>query len=462
MDRQEEEEVAGGGEEEEDVLGAPMAGLNVEDVRVDDDDAAADDAGADADEPLEHGHGGGADFGDVGEEVGGGGGGGQHDNADEVQDVELVNHQPYVSVSTLERAVAVLEEKRPIEGLVVKLQQRERRATPTPAERAVHAAAFRRFVELLGEPNGRAPLSFLILQDFLFVSEVGFRIDDVRTLFGEVLPKKAGLNRLFFEGCEIDASLIRLLASALTTTSPSAIHAGGGEHVLPTLTSCKVRFDRDGLRAIAEMLARRDLLLKALHLDLRGMGPAAGKIVCGCLPCTRLQRLHLHFDKVSVNTLDHVAATSSLRSLDIHANWSPEAVHSLLKQLRTNTSLETLFLVGDIERFGPGSGDLAERVEDTLQTYNYTLQFVAFMPTWSVDTSRIESYLRRNRWIRGRMRDLVRPAPSAGLWPVVMQMVSGLPSLTYKLLRDGDITAFSDVLLKVSTKKRRRIEEIGV
>jgi hypothetical protein len=138
----------------------------------------------------------------------------------------------------------------------------------------------------------------------------------------------------------------------------------------------------------------------------------------------------------------------------------PKLYIPLLKQLRTNTSLETLFLVGDIERFGPAPGVIAVRVEDTLQTYNYTLQFVALMPTWSVDTSRIESYLRRNRWIRGHMYDLVRPAPSAGLWPVVLEISSALPSLAYKLLRNGDINAFSDMLQNVSKMKRSRGEEV--
>jgi hypothetical protein len=447
----EEDVVVGGGEEEEDVLGAPMVDMNVDGggEEEEEEDDVDNDNGAG---PVQHDNGDGAQVGDVGEEEEGGGVG-QEDNAEEVQGLVTVIRQPSVTVSTLERAVAVLEEGRPIEGLMVKLQQREGTATTTPVERATRAAAFRRFVELLGDPYGRASFSFLILQGFRFVSDVGFPSEDVRTLFGEVLPKKPGLQCLFFEDCEIDASLIRFLASALTT-SPPAIP------ILHILTYCKVQFDQDGLRAVAEMLTRRDLSLKALDLDLRGVGPAARKMICGCVPRTRLQHLHLHFDEVSANALDRVAATSSLRYLTIHAVWSPGAVHSLAKQLRTNTSLDTLILLGDIERFGPGSSDLAQRVEDTLQTYNYTLQFVALMPTWGVDTSRIERYLRRNRWVRDRRHELRRPAPSAGLWPVVLQLVSGLPSLTYKLLRDGDINAFSDVLQRDRGTKRSRSEGI--
>jgi hypothetical protein len=455
-----EEDVVGEGEEEEDVLGAPMVDMNVEGggEEEEEEDDVDNDNGAG---PVQHDNGDGARVGDVGEEEEGGGVG-QEGNAEAVHDVDTVNRQPSVTVSTVERAVAVLEEGRPIDGLVVKLQQqRERRAATTtrPAERFTRAAAFRRFVELLGDPCCRASFTFLILQGFRFVSDAGFAIDDVRALFGEVLPKKPGLKCLVFEDCEIDANLIRLLASALTT-SPSAIHGGGGERTLHTLQYCNVQFDQDGLRAIAEMLTGSDLSLTMLDLDLWGMGPAACKLICGYLPGTRLQQFHLHCDEVSVNTLDHVAATSSLRYLTISAVWSPEAIHSLAKQLRTNTSLETLHLLGDIKRFGHASGDLAERFEGALHTYNYTLQFFAFRTTWGVDASRIERYLRRNRWIRGRLRDLRRPAPSAGLWPIVLEKSSGLPSLTYTLLRGGDINAFSDVLQGVSDTKKSRSEEI--
>jgi hypothetical protein len=233
---------------------------------------------------------------------------------------------------------------------------------------------------------------------------------------------------------------------------------------LDALRWAGVRLDPDGLHAIAGMATRRHSPLRRLELDLRGMGPAACQRLCGCLAgCPGLERLDLTVDEVAGDTLDHVAAAPSLKHLLLEAVWSPEAVTSVLKQLRTSPSVEALLLLGDVDRFGPGSDAVVAQVEETLQSYNFLLHYVGFSSSRTTSMSRIDGYLRRNDRIRNAretLPPLFRAASPLGLWPVVLQLVSDLPSLTYQLLRRGDIRAFCDVLHRTSdTTNRRRSEE---
>lgn len=312
---------------------------------------------------------------------------GQDDNAQEEEQGEEAGDDQYISVSTLERTVAVLEAGRRMGTFVVDLRQRERRAaatttTPPPPARATCATTFGRFVERLGDPSGRAVVvDVLIHRGFRFVTDPGFRTEDLRTLFGQALPKKQGLLYLYFEDCEMDASMIRLLEPPRTTT-PLATTAP----VVPTLgllTFRNTQLDLDGVHAIVGLMTLRDSAMTHFDLDLRGMGPEACQLVCGRLPrCTNLEDLHLRVDEVSGNMLDHVAATSSLKDLVIDAVWTPEAFRSFATQLRTNTSMVGFLLLGDIDRFGLMSDDIAAQVEETLQSYNCTPVELLFEERW--------------------------------------------------------------------------------
>jgi hypothetical protein len=366
----------------------------------------------------------------------------------------------FVIVSTLERAVAVLQqEENPwsLSLLKVTLKKSESRiAAPTAAERAVdraaRASAFHRFVELLGDrANGRA-VFMLVLDGFRFVQDEGFRTEDLRKLFGDVLPKTQGLHSLGFENCEIGATLMNLFTAALSAYT-SLVSSPGAKPTLAVLMLRHVQLDQDGLLAIAGLLTCQDSPLTELELDLRGMGPAAGKLICGCLPRNSSQvTLKLDIDKVTGDTLDHAAdASSSLENLFITTYWTPDDVQSLAKQLRTNTSLFGLLLFDRNSRSGPPClAESCEHVEETLKRYNYTLRHVNLMVQWiGLDTSGIDSYLQRNARIQGvlyRLPPLFDPSLPVRVWPAVLEMASGLPSLTYKLLRRGDINALCDVL----------------
>jgi hypothetical protein len=375
-------------------------------------------------------------------------------NAGEALEENFGAGEGFVFVSTLERAVAVLqqEENPTCPRLKVTLRKSESRiAAPTAAERAVERATrsemFRRFVELLGDPNGRA-FSMLVLDGFRFVPDEGFRTEDLRRLFGDVLPKKQGLRSLSFENCEVDSTLMNLFTSAVSMTTNST----ASKPALTFLDFSCVQLDQDGLAAIAELLKRHDSPLTRLHLSLIGMGPAACMLICGCLPHnTTLKHLGLDVDKVTGDALDHVAgATTSLKNLYISTSWTPDAVQSLANQLRTNTSLEGLYLNGASRQGDPDVGRSFERLEETLRTYNYTLSVVSLVGQWNgVDTSGFQGYLQRNKRIRRGLRRLppvFDPSLPVRIWPAVLEIASGLPSLTYKLLRRGDINALCDVL----------------
>ena len=62
--------------------------------------------------------------------------------------------------------------------------------------------------------------------------------------------------------------------------------------------------------------------------------------------------------------------------------------------------------------------------------------------------------LRRNERIHQALEDLpdYHVSPSA-LWPSVLEMVSDLPTLIYRLVRRGDVNALSDLLLSRSQQQ---------
>jgi hypothetical protein len=472
MDRRVEERGAG---EEHVVVGGPIADLNVgasvaENVVVvgadgdhhnEDEPPDVDEDGAVAAVANAEGH---------EEEEGGRGGIGQIGNALlEGERVHIIDGFTYTvaTVFTLGRAVAVLDRQGPpLTFLTVALQLHPDRriAGATPTVRVDRAAALHQFVELLGDPNGRSVGSQLTLDGFRFVSDVGlFCPDAVRRLFGDVLPNKSGIRALDIDDCEVDASLIRLLASALLLPLSSANATGPAAAARPALEALKlykIKLDQEGLQAVAALIGHRDSPLKKLELDLRGMCPAACEHICGCLPDnTKLEELELWVDDVSGDTLDHVAHdSSSLKFLRIMSSWTPKAVQSFVKQLKTNTSLEHLLLHGRID--GADFAEAGVHVENALESFNYSLKGISLDVRWNVDTSRIDGYLERNHRIQ-RMIESLTPLFQAksplGLWPVVLEMVNGLPPLVYKLLRRGDIQAFCDILRKShGTKKRSR------
>jgi hypothetical protein len=158
----------------------------------------------------------------------------------------------------------------------------------------------------------------------------------------------------------------------------------------------------------------------------------------------------------SADALDNAAASPALKCLwvDSETPFSDEAVRSLSKKLRTNTTLTNLFLA----QYRPPRDELPERfrsLANVLDTYNCTLVIVSLGTAYagSAVKEKIDDLLRRNGRIRTALEHLkprdYHVAP-ASLWPLTLAMVSRLPTLLYRLLRHGDLNLLGDRLARRS------------
>jgi hypothetical protein len=258
------------------------------------------------------------------------------------------------------------------------------------------------------------------------------------------LPGKRGLVNLRFEDCEIDASLICRLAAGLTKSWTTA-SAGP---VLEVLELPGVQLDQEGLRAIVGLVTHRGSPLVELAIDLSGMGPGACELVGGCLPhTTNLRSLALRADECPGDAMGRlVDASSSLTSVSVSTTWTPDAVQSIAKQLKTNRKLESIHVFGEANGL-VGEAFLAP-LEDALRELNHSLQHVRVSFMWDFDTARIDGYLLRNRRIQRvleRLPPVFDPSLPLIVWPVALETASDLPALTYTL-RQGDLHAFAEIV----------------
>ena len=102
-----------------------------------------------------------------------------------------------------------------------------------------------------------------------------------------------------------------------------------------------------------------------------------------------------------------------------------------------------------------GHAELLEKLEETLRTYNFNLTRVraTCMPnprrpgflTRGVG-DHIPGYLWRNQRIHQGLAQLAGYHMSPTVrWPLVLEMVSGLPTLLYRFVRRGDINTLCDL-----------------
>jgi hypothetical protein len=154
------------------------------------------------------------------------------------------------------------------------------------------------------------------------------------------------------------------------------------------------------------------------------------------------------------DALDDVAApSSSLAELTVLGSLSEASVAGLARQLRTNTTMVKLVL---LHRTADPASDNPERfwpIANVLDTYNVTLENVelAYSVAGSAVVATINELLRRNRRIRTVLEHFqlsrnYNLAP-AGLWPTALGRVSRLPTLLYRLLRNGSVDSPSDRLV---------------
>jgi hypothetical protein len=150
-------------------------------------------------------------------------------------------------------------------------------------------------------------------------------------------------------------------------------------------------------------------------------------------------------------------AASSLRRLEVIAEeWSDECVAGVARQLRTNTTLESLQIINS--HSDDGHSPLFRPIAEVLETYNFTLRKVTIrlgipiprQAEHELEDRVLTELRRRNRLFRRAIEQHLEPrgyhVSPASLWPRALGTVSVLPTLVYRLLRNGDLNALSDHL----------------
>jgi hypothetical protein len=163
--------------------------------------------------------------------------------------------------------------------------------------------------------------------------------------------------------------------------------------------------------------------------------------------------------------------SSALRTVRLDVErWTGAGRSCLAQQLRTNTTtLEELHIattptvstyVADDDGYWvrstrPGMSYCYIPWMELRETYNFSLRRLTEVYTLGMDgtppnmvADRITACLRRNGRIRqglGRLGGY--QVPQAGLLPRVLDLVSGLPTLVYRFLRQGDLSTIGTLLL---------------
>ena len=185
-----------------------------------------------------------------------------------------------------------------------------------------------------------------------------------------------------------------------------------------------------------------------------GLDASDLKLICQALPRnTKLRTFIAKTKGVLPDTLDSVASSSSLRHVMVYSGstFPDDCLASIARQLKTNTAMDRLYLrrmENDSafyrpERFRP--------LEEVLETYNVTLRTVVVegsIPRWD-EQEYVDNLLRRNARIHQAIEQL-KPqdyhVTSTVLVPNVFEMVSGIPTLLYRFLRNGNVNAFCELL----------------
>jgi hypothetical protein len=347
--------------------------------------------------------------------------------------------QEFFHVTSFREAARVLEDNagRPICHLCVRksmIQEWEQDEGNGPH-------SFRQFVTMLAQSDLRGV--HLPSWNVLRVAE-----SDVARLFGDVLPGHPTLESIKLD-CGLPAAHMRLFTAAMGTMSRRR-----GGVPLERLSFVGEGFTRELAHQIADML-HRNVPIGMLEVCPfpGGADPGSGKLLFEAVPhAMSLRYLRIILMECSADALDGAAASPALKSLwvDSETPFPDEAVRSLSKQLRTNTTLTDLFL--GLARYRlPREGDpeLFRPLAHVLDTYNFTLERVSVGPAYagSAAVRTIDDLLRRNGRIRTAL-DHWQPrdyhVSPASLWPVALAMVRRLPTLLYRFVRKGDLNLLGD------------------
>jgi hypothetical protein len=351
---------------------------------------------------------------------------------------------------TFGEAVELLEESEgpPIESMTVSMLTEEEAEVGEDGEilnGGDFARAFRRFVTVLGRGEGGRAVKDIKLYGvyWQWLPEA-----DVERLFAEVLPSHPTLEELW---SDVPAEYVKLLTSALPT-----------EKVTPlvTLGFFGPSFDHESAKALTTMISRNvaieSIILEPLPEDNFSGGLDAGdlKLICQAIPCnTKLRTFIAKTKEVLPDTLDGIATSSSLRHIMVYSGstYPDECLAGIARQLKANTTMEHVFLrrmEDDSEAYHP---DRFRPIEEVLETHNFTLRTVVVegsSPRWD-EQDFVDELLDRNARIQQAITKLTptnyHVEPTV-LVPRLFGMVSSLPALVYRFLRNGNVDTVCDLL----------------
>jgi hypothetical protein len=298
--------------------------------------------------------------------------------------------------------------------------------------------AFGRLVAALGRNEGGRVVQRIA---FVGLNWGALPDDDVQQLLGEVLALHPTRENLMFIDDE-GVIPVRCL-SFLTSSLPVARRATP----LQSLQILTPGLELESSRAIAEMI-RRNVALTELRVrpDLDYLDSDNGRLVFEAATLnTNLQILRLHVDTIQDNTLDHVGASSSLRTLDIHSEQIPSqgSVVNFARDLRNNTTLTSLLVNGPPDTPLEDLVRLFRPIEEALETCNFTLTQVNVGGAWHQQKNVVNLLLRNHRL--QQVLEHLEPRNyldfPACLWPRLFGMVSAVPTLLYRSLRPGNVDA---------------------
>jgi hypothetical protein len=337
------------------------------------------------------------------------------DGSDSGEEERSEDEEDTISVyqATFREAAVYLElsEGPPIKFLRVSMPPEEERSEEGIRNDDAEARHFRRFVTALGRKEGRRTVREIAFRD---VDWHLLPVDDVEKLFVEVLPARSTLKKICFDGGDIPAKCVKLLTSSLPT---------GNVTPLELLQFQGRTVDHDSAQAIADMI-RRNVALEDLvvepgqgGVDFDGFGSGGVdasdcKLICQAVPCnTKLRSLYIKTKEVLSDTLDGAASSSSLRHLLVASGsaYPDGSVASVARQLRTNTTMEGLYLF-QRETVGAAT-DRPERfrpIQEVLETYNFTLRALKVgveSLQWDEQES-VAKLLRRNGRIQRALKQL--------------------------------------------------------
>jgi hypothetical protein len=335
-------------------------------------------------------------------------------------------------------------------------------------ERRHHRISFGHFVDQLAQLPGHVAIrAFQIVDHHRFPSDC-YREQDMERLFGDLLPTHPSIERILIGGCELPSRFSCLLASSLPSVRA------------PPLLELTLQWpysDTDEcVEAICNML-RRNVPLRALLLSSFNarLAPANCRMIFQSLALnTHLEGLYIEPTEVTGD--EFCLAAPVLRALHVRGHFKPGGIESVVRRLRTNTTLVELRFVGVTYVFE----ELVRAVEPVLRTYNFTIRSLRIEPaplghgrTILYSSSSIPAYLRRNERIHRALQQFPafsayheaplpqvrdqspnsRAAP-AGLLPRMMEMVRDLPTLLYRFLRETDINDLVEHLLQADANKK--------